>query len=185
MPEEGALTVLFQRLREGDSAAREELVPLVYAELHRLARCHMARQAEGHTLQPTALVHEAYLKLCRADDWHDRKRFLDLASTAMRQLLVDHARRKRTLKRGGAAERVELEAIVQQFEERSQGLVELDEALERLRRSDPQLVRLVELRFFGGSTMEEAAEILGISVRQASRWWAIARAALRRELDAG
>ena len=176
------MSALFERLKGGDESARAELFPLVYAELHRLARVHMAGQRLSHTLQPTALVNEAFLKLGSNEAWSDRSRFLGLASVAMRQILVDHARAKRAAKRGGDALHVELDQIVAEYEHSSHGLLELDDCLEKLKRKDPDLVRLVELRFFAGSTIEEAARELGISVRQASRWWNVARAYLKREL---
>jgi RNA polymerase sigma-70 factor, ECF subfamily len=175
---------LFRRLREGDVAAREELFPLVYEELRRLARGHMAHQRASHTLQATALVNEAYLKLCRGDEdgFVDREHFLRLAATAMRQVLVDHARRRDAEKRRDPGERVELDGLVAEFERRSGGLVELDCALERLTQRDPELVRLIELRFFGGHEMAEVAALLGISERSAARRWKTARLYLLGEL---
>ena len=183
MTDSRSLKSLFERLHSGDESARTELFTSIYAELHRLARAHMAQQRPSHTLQPTALVNEAFMKLCAGETPADRHRFLNLASTAMRQILVDHARRKSTSKRGGNAKQVELDSIVTSFDERSHGLIELDAALERLRLRDPDLVKLVELRFFGGRSHAEAAELLGISPRQATRWWQTARAYLKREID--
>lgn len=178
---------LFGRLKRGDAQAEEELLPLLYGELHELARGHMHHQRPEHTLQPTALVNEAYLRLCRgaARPWADRRHFLRLASRVMRQVLVDHARAKHSDKRRPTGERTELESLVDAYDARSGGLVELEEALTRLEARDPQAVRLIELRFFGGHSMEETAELLGVSERQARRWWAAARLQLQAELEDG
>ncbi len=178
---------LFRRLHCGDARAEAELLPLLYGELRDLARGHMQHQRPEHTLQPTALVHEAYLRLCRGASrpWADRRHFLRLASRVMRQVLVDHARAKAADKRRHGGERTELEALVDAYESRSGGLMELEEALRRLEARDPQAVRLIELRFFGGHSMEETAELLGISERQARRWWAAARLQLQAELENG
>jgi RNA polymerase sigma factor (TIGR02999 family) len=175
---------LFQRLRAGDDAARDELFPIVYEELHRLARVHMARQRPGHTLQPTALVNEAFLKMCRPEEvaWTDRPHFLRVAATAMRQILVDHARKRNADKRRDPGRRVELDGLVGEFERRSGGILALDAALERLQQHDPELVKLVELRFFGGHEVAEAARLLGISERTAYRRWNVARLFLQDEL---
>jgi RNA polymerase sigma factor (TIGR02999 family) len=179
------LEELFRRLREGDPSAREQLFDLVYAELHRQARTLMALQRPGHTLQPTALVNEAYFKLCGHGDrvYTDRQHFLRVAAKAMGQVLIDHARRRAADKRSAPGGRVELEGLVAEFDERSGGLVALGAALERLEQRDPQLVRLVELRFFGGHEVPEAAEILGISERTAARLWKAARLFLRDEMS--
>ncbi len=185
MSGETQIETLFQRLREGDASAREELFPLVYEELRRLARGHMAQQRASHTLQATALVNEAYLKMCRPEGgsaWVDREHFLRLAATAMRQILVDHARKRGADKRREPGERVELEGLVAEFERRSGGLVALDLALERLAARDPELVKLVELRFFGGHEIADAAALLGISERTAARRWKTARLYLAGEL---
>jgi RNA polymerase sigma factor (TIGR02999 family) len=186
MSEDLRIEALFRRLREGDLSARNELFPLVYEELRRLARGHMAHQRQSHTLQPTALANEAYLKLCRPEGagWVDREHFLRLAATAMRQVLVDHARRRGAEKRREPGERVELDGLVAEFERRSGGLVELDAALERLARRNPDLVRVIELRFFGGHDMRDVAGLLGISERTAARRWETARLALLKELNA-
>jgi len=186
MSQDARIEALFRRLSEGDLAAREELFPLVYEELRRLARSHMAHQRLSHTLQPTALANEVYLKLCRPDGagWVDREHFLRLAATAMRQILVDHARRRAAEKRREPGERVELDGLVAEFERRSGGLIELDAALERLAQRAPELVRLIELRFFGGHDMTDVAALLGISERTAARRWNAARLYLIKELDA-
>lgn len=176
---------LMEGLRRGDPAAQAELVEAVHDELRRLARHYMAGQRPTHTLQCTALVNEAWIRLSRQNAWQDRTHFLRVASRAMRQILVDHKRRKQTDKRAAPGERVDLDALVVDLEERGDDLVLLDAALERLAAVDPELERLVELRFFAGSTLEEAALVLGISVRQAGRWWSTARAFLLREVRRG
>ena len=185
MSEEEHLRRLFERLGEGDQAAQDRIFDLIYHELHRLAQKSMASQSPTHTLQPTALVNEAYAKLFNGPTlrWESRASFLKLAAIAMRNILVDHARRKSAQKRSAVGERVELDELVLDFEERSMGLVELDGALDRLKEQDPDLVRLVELRFFGGRSVEESARVLGISLRKAYRWLKTARAWLRRELE--
>lgn len=155
----------------------------LYAELRRLALGHVGK--EPITLQATALVNETYLRLRDKYEWRGRAAFLALASTAMRHIIVEHARRQRAEKRPLASKAVDLDAIVERYEESAHGLVALDAALERLAARDPALVRLVELRFFGGRSMDEVAELLCISPRQAARWWNTARGFLRRELDGG
>lgn len=149
-----------------------------------MARRHLAHQPDGHTLQATALVHEAYLRLCRpgASPYQGRDHFMAVAAVAMRTVVVDHARRKAAGKRSAAGGRVELDALVREYEDRAGDLLELDQALARLAEADPLLAQLVELRFFGGQPMEECARVLGLSERQAYRWWQAARAVLRQEL---
>lgn len=180
--EEHVDTASAQR-RDGDGSG-EESFSLVYEELYRIARSQMAGQKPSHTLQPTALVNEAYLKLCASADRdvRDRAHFLRLASKVMRQILVEHARRKSAFKRDACGERVEFEALADEYERRAGGLVALDAAIERLEERDPELARLVELRFFGGRSTTEIAAILGVSVRQATRLWRAARLFLRREI---
>ena len=178
------VTQILRRLSEGDGSASEELAPLVYAELHSLARRHLGRQASSHTLQPTALVNEAWLKLVgdRHPAWGDRGHFFGVAARAMRQILVDHARRAGARKRGGDYKRVDLDELVESFELAQSGLLDLDEALERLTQVDAELAQLVELRFFAGLSVSETAEALGISLRKAERSWVLARSWLHREL---
>jgi RNA polymerase sigma factor (TIGR02999 family) len=178
---------LLARLRAGETDVEQRLLPLLYDELRAVARAHMAAQRPEHTLQPTALVHEAWLKVARSGErgWADRMHFVRLASAAMRQVLVDHARRRESLKRKPSGERVELEALVHDLESRSGPLLDLEGALERLGRRDPRAVRLVELRFFGGCSLAQAAESLGVSERQATRWWAATRLLLAEELERG
>ena len=179
------VTLLLQRVSVGDAAAVETLLPLVYQELRAIAERYMVREQWAHTLQPTALVHEAYLRLVGADSgaWQGRSHFIGIAARAMRQILVDHARAKRTEKRGGSAHRVDLDAVVDAFEDRSVDLLALHEALLRLAQIDERQSQLVELRFFGGITMAGAAKILGLAERTAEREWRVARAWLRRELS--
>lgn len=168
----------------GDREAMADLLPKVYDELHRLAVAHFRNQPSGHTLQPTALVNEAYLKLAGAPGFKaaDRDHFFVLASRIMRQVLVDHARTKRRAKRGGAWNRVTLEEAIGATGERDVDLLALDDALEKLAAAKPQRARLVELRFFGGLSSEQAGAILGMSRTDAARKWRMARAWLAREL---
>lgn len=175
---------LFARLKGGDASVRDELFECVHSALHRLAGAEMARQRPEHTLQPTALVNEVYLKLGGADSgaWVDRAHFMRLAGKAMRQILVDHARGKAALRRAGPGPRIELEDLAAEYECRSGGLTELEAALSRLQLRDPELVQLIELRFFAGRSMDEIAEVLGISPRSAARRWEVARVFLKSEL---
>lgn len=182
--ESADLEPLFQRIRGGDPQAEEELFLCVHGELRRMAR-GMMRAAPSHTLQPTALVNEVYLRLrAHLAPCRDRKHFLGVAARAMRQILVDHHRRKRASKRAALGDRVDLAELVDAFEVRSIDLLALDQALDRLAEHDPRLAELVHLHFFGGQTMEECAELLGISSRQATRWNTLAKAWLRREMQA-
>lgn len=159
----------------------------IYNGLRRLARAYLSRQNPQHTLQPTALVHEAYLRLLRREDWDGTNvaGFFALAATAMRSVLVDHARRRNSQKRGGNAERLPLDNIVDLYEQRAVNLIELDEALTRLATIDPDQVQVIELRFFGGLSLEETAAMLSTSPRSITRRWNRARAWLRRELTKG
>ena len=181
-------TILLRRLSRGDDGAADELLPLVYGELHALAARFMGERAAGHTLQPTALVNEAWLRMIEpaaGGNFENRAHFLGVAAKAMRSVLVDHARRRGAQKRGGALERVPLEDIAALFEERSSDLLALDEALTRLAAMDAQLGRIVELRFFGGLSVEETARTLGVSEPTIVRGWRVARMWLQRELGLG
>jgi RNA polymerase sigma factor (TIGR02999 family) len=174
--------------RRGDREAFDRLVPLVYDELHRIAASYLARERAGHTLQPTALVNEAYLRLLQADDleFENRSHFLAIAARLMRQILVDHARKHAARKRGGRRERVTLtEGVAVDEGAPDVDLLALDEALGRLAEKDERLARLVELRYFGGLSIEETAEVLGSSPRTVKRDWAVARVWLRRQMVAG
>lgn len=170
--------------REGEREALDRLYPLVYEELRRVARRQLRGERAGHTLSTTALVHETYLRLVdqtRAG-WTDRARFFALAARAMRRILIDHARKHRAAKRGGALRRVPLENADLAIEERAELLVALDDALTRLMVLDERQGRVVECRFFGGMTEEETAEALGIGLRTAKRDWAKARSWLYQEI---
>lgn len=176
--------LLLQRLSDGDEAAGEQLLPLVYDELYALARHFMAREKTHHTLQATALVHEAWIRLANDEtpQWRSREQFIAVAARAMRRVLVDHARRRDARKRSGAAERLPFEALLELYEESGPPMVELDEALGKLGKLDPQLVRIVELRFFFGASNEDIAQALAVSTRTVERGWKTAQAWLRAEL---
>lgn len=173
------VTELLRRWQEGDEAALEELAPVVYGELHRLARARLRRERAGHTLGATALVHEAYLRLAeqRAVSFENRAHFYGVAGRMMRRLLVDHARRRRAQKRAGN--------MGPTPEARDAALVRLDEAVERLATLDARRARIVELRYFAGLTIEETADVLDASAASIKREWALARAFLQRELAGG
>jgi RNA polymerase sigma factor (TIGR02999 family) len=178
------LAALLDRARQGQPAAVEELVPILYTELRRIAARSLRRERPGQTLQPTALVHEAYLRLLKDADlsFQNRAHFLAIAARSMRQILVERARARDAQKRGGHRQRVTLDEGVAVEGPREVELVALDAALERLERVDAAHARIVELRFFGGLTNEEAAEALGVSPATVKRGWAVARAWLYREL---
>ena len=179
----GAATLLLQRMADGDQTAAQDLLALLYAELHGLAERAMAGR-RNETLQPTALVNEACLKLLGsgAQEWASRAHFLGVASKAMRSILVDYARKRGAAKRGGQREQLPVEALLELYERETPDLVELDDALSRLFLQDEQLGRIVELRFFGGLSVEEAARVLGVSVPTIVRGWHVARLWLQREL---
>jgi RNA polymerase sigma factor (TIGR02999 family) len=179
------VTQLLRRWAEGDAGARDELLPLVYDELRAVAARHLARERRAGTLQATALVHEAYLKLVDHErmQWQGRAHFFAVAAQVIRRILVDHARSRSAQKRGGDGVRVELDDDLP-VAERGLDLLRLDDALSRLARLDPTQGRLVELRYFGGLTLEETAEVLGSSPATVKREWSFARAWLRRELAA-
>jgi len=180
------VTRLLDDCRSGDRSAFDKLLPLLYDELRSLAKSQLGRERRDHTLQPTALVHEAFLKLVgeRDRDWKNRTHFFALASQAMRRVLLNHAESRRAMKRGGGdARKVTLFEAASLFEEQAEDLVALDEALTRLAAFDEAKCRLVELRFFGGLTTEETAEVLGVSSRTVERDWRLARAWLRKEVE--
>jgi RNA polymerase sigma factor (TIGR02999 family) len=172
-------------LNELRAPGSETLFPLLYAELRRLARRYLGHERPGHTLQATALVHEVYLRLVPQADatWEDRGKFVGIAATVMRRILVEHARSRRRLKRGGDAERLPLDHDVAAVDADAERWEDLDRALDRLAALDPRQARVVELRYFGGMTVDEAARVLGVSEKTVKRDWSIARAWLRRELD--
>ena len=179
------VTRILNEWSDGDANAPERLMPFVYDELRRRARSYLARERSSHTLQPTALVHEAYLRLVDQTriNWQNRAHFFALAANTMRRVLVDHARAHATGKRGGSAVRLSIEDVQIPLEERAAGLVALDEALEELAKFDERKSKIVEMRFFGGLTDEEIAEVLGISSRTVLRDWQAARLWLYRELN--
>jgi RNA polymerase sigma factor (TIGR02999 family) len=162
-------------------------MPLVYNELRRIARHYLSRERPDHTLQPTALVHEAYLRLADQTDlsWQSRAHFFSIAAAAMRRILVEHSRRRNAVKRGGSVHRITLDDAVDLAGERTLDIVALDAALSALSRIDPQKGRMVELRFFGGLTIDEIAEVLSLSAATVERGWHIARLWLQRELQNG
>jgi RNA polymerase sigma-70 factor (ECF subfamily) len=178
------VSLLLAELSNGNQAAGEKLVPLVYDELKRLARSYMRRERTNHTLQTTALVHEAYLKLVkqRAVNWQGRSHFFGIAAQLMRRILIDHARGHLREKRGGVKEVLPLDEAIVFAPEHSHELVKLDEALERLAKLDGRQSRIVELRFFGGLSVEETAEFLEISPKTVKRDWSVAKAWLHGEL---
>jgi RNA polymerase sigma factor (TIGR02999 family) len=178
------VTMLLKELSSGNQDVLAELIPLVYDELRRLAAYHLRRERSNHTLQATALVHEAYLRLVdqRHVDWKNRSHFFGVAAHLMRRILLMHARRVHAAKRGGSAQRISLDEGVVFTREHSPELVVLDELLTRLAALDPQQARIVELRFFGGLSVEETADLLGISSATVKRDWAMAKAWLAREM---
>ena len=169
---------------QGDEAALERLVPLVHRELHRIARRCMAGERAGHSLQATALVNEAYVRLVDARDipWHDRSHFLAVAARVMRRILVDHARGRHAHKRGGLAGRVTFDEGLAVSNEPTQDFIALDDALQALARFDERKARVIELRFFGGLSVEETAAFLAVSPDTVLRDWTLAKAWLRREM---
>ena len=180
------VTALLGELSKGKPEAADRLIPVVYNELRRLADSYMRREREGHTLQATALVHEAYMKLVeqRSVNWQSRAHFFGIAAQIMRRLLVDHARGRLRDKRGGGQFLVPLDDALVFSPEQSSAMVELDGALDRLAAMDPRQARIVELRFFAGLTVEEAAEVMGISPKTVKRDWSVAKAWLHGELKA-
>jgi RNA polymerase sigma-70 factor, ECF subfamily len=179
------VTQLLYEWGNGNQAALEQLMPLVYAELHKMARRHMQQQNPGHTLQTTALIHEAYLRLAGDSAKHlkNRAHFFGVAAKAMRHVLVDHARAKHAGKRGGAMRVVPLDERVGTSGERMAGLIALDEALTDLAKLHPRQSEVIELRFFGGLSVDETAEILRVSPETVMLDWRAAKAWLHRELD--
>jgi RNA polymerase sigma factor (TIGR02999 family) len=179
------VTELLGRWRSGDGEALHGLMPLVYDELRRLAHSYLRRERPDHTLQSTALVHEAYVRLTgnAPPQWQDRTHFFGIAANLMRQILVEHARSRNRSKRGGGALKLAIESVNEPSNELDLDVVALDDALKDLARFDPQQCRVVELRFFAGLSIEETAEVLGISDSTVKRDWNTARFWLFRELD--
>ena len=176
---------LLQRWSDGDSEALDQLMPLVYDELRRMAQRYMGQQPTGHTLQTTALIHEAYMRLVGGEEkrWENRAHFFGVAAQAMRHILMDYARTQNRAKRGGGARAVSLDEALTFCAERSAELVVLDDALTELAKLDERQSKVVELRFFGGLTEEEVAEVLKVSPRTVSGDWSLARSWLLRELS--
>ena len=180
------VTRILSQIEEGDGGAAEQLLPLIYEELRKLAAGKMAQEAPGQTLQATALVHEAYIRLVdveKAQHWDSRGHFFAAAAEAMRRILVENARRKRGPKHGGGYVRQELVDVDIAAPEESERLLALDEALTKLAGQEPKVAELVKLRYFAGLTIKRAAEILGISPRTADHYWAYAKAWLREEIE--
>lgn len=183
------ITALLKAWGQGDRAALDELTPLVYGQLRKLAAQYLRKERQGHSLQTTALVHEAYLRLVRSDDagWNDRVHFFAVCANVMRRILVDHARKRASVKRGGPAVAfggadVDLDQLPAHESERAIELMALDEALTALGALDPRRARVIELRFFGGLSVEETATVLHVSPQTVMRDWKLARAWLTREL---
>jgi RNA polymerase sigma factor (TIGR02999 family) len=182
------VTRILTAIEEGESNAAEQLLPLVYKALRRLAAQKLAQEKPGQTLQATALVHEAYLRLVdveNAQHWESRGHFFVAAAEAMRRILIDNARRRRSRRRGGEAKRLPLENLEAAVPASDDQLLAINEALQRLQSFDPPKAEMVKLRYFGGLTIPEAAQALGIAVSTANRYWAYARAWLHEDLAAG
>lgn len=179
------ITQLLHEWSNGDELALEKLMPLVYQELRQMARQYMRSQHVGHTLQPTALIHEAYLKLAKQEEqnWQNRAHFFGVAAQAMRHILIDYVRNRNYQKRGGKEQRVEFDEKMIVSNERAVGLIELDEALKRLAELDERKSRVVELKYFGGLSNEEMAEVLNVSTKTIARDWHFSRSWLLRELS--
>ena len=179
------LTQILQAVEKGEETSSERLLPLVYDELRRLAAVKMASERGNQTLQPTALVHEAWLRLTTPGEvrWENRGHFFSAAAEAMRRILIENARRKQAVKRGGGWERLDLDHVEIATQTTDEAVLAIDEALEKLAYEDAKAAELVKLRFFGGLTLEEAGQALGLSERTARRYWAFARAWLYDEIQ--
>jgi RNA polymerase sigma factor (TIGR02999 family) len=184
MPQPEEVTILLKAMTSGDENAPEKLLPIIYNDLRRLAGAYLSNERKDHTLQPTALVHEAYIRLVDWENvsWQNRAHFFAVAAQVMRRILVDHARGKKAEKRGGFGQLLSLDEAVSFAEKKDVDLVALDDALHELEKSDPRQAKIVELRFFGGLTIEETAEALRISPATVKNEWAFAKAWLRVEL---
>ena len=185
-PEKGDVTQLLNEMAKGDSGAAEKLLPLVYSELHRLAAAYMRRERPDHTLQATALINEAYLRLSKDNgEWNSREHFIGMAANVMRHVLVDYARAHKAQQRDGGLKRVEMQEDFAISTDKLEELVSLDEALRCLESQHPRQAKVVELRYFGGLSMEQIASLLGVSERSVKRDWSLARIWLFRELQQG
>ncbi len=187
IPSESPITIVLRAVEAGDPSAAAELLPLVYDELRRLARAKMAAESPGQTLQPTALVHEAYMRVVGEGEegWGGRSHFFAVAALAMRRILVDQARKKSSLKRGGANVRVDLEDVDLAFESPPGDVLGIDAALQKLEASDPRKGQIVNMRYFLGMTVQETAAALGVSVSTIEQEWRYIRAWLQREVVGG
>lgn len=181
------VTGLLVRWSNGDRGALEELTPLVYDELRRLARAYLRHERQGHTLEGTALVHEAYMRLVDQRDvqWRSRNQFFAIAASLIRRILVDHARARLAAKRGGSSVKLSLDEAIAAAEKKDLDLIALNDALKALSETDEQQARIVELRYFAGLTIEETAEVIGVSPATVKRDWLIAKAFLKREMLRG
>ena len=184
MDQSHEVTQLLMAVTHGDEGAASKLIPVVYDELRKLAGSYMRRERTDHTLQATALVHEAYLKLVeqRSVNWQSRSHFFGVAAQLMRRILIDHARGHLAQKRGGEHRKVSLDDAVLFYEQRADELLAVDDCLNRLEKIDPRQARVVELRFFGGLSVEEAAEVLAVSPKTVKRDWSVAKAWLAADL---
>jgi RNA polymerase sigma-70 factor, ECF subfamily len=184
-PSSAEVTQLLIAWRNGSEDALAQLMPLVYKELHRLAHRHLGRERDGHTLQTTALVHEAYVRLIDQKEvqWQNRAHFFAIAARTMRRILVEYARSRHYAKRGGGAQQVSLNEAMVVSQERVAEVIALDEALESLARFDQRKSQMVELRFFGGLSIEETADVLGVSPGTVMRDWTLAKTWLQREIS--
>jgi len=182
------IALLLDRWEQGERAALDEMLPSIYSELKELARIYLSRERPDHTLQPTALVHEAYMKLIqqRQVDWRNRAHFLGVAASVMRRVLLHHARDRKAQKRHGALERVDLDDALEAFEhDTTVDMMDLNAALEELAALEPRHEQVVELRIFGGLSVEESAEVMGVSSATVRRDWSVARLFLQRRLNGG
>ena len=182
----GQVTQLLKAMRDGDPQAAEDLLPLVYAELHRLAKSYMRRERPDHTLQATALINEAYLRLVGEEiDWKNRAHFIGLSAKVMRRVLVDYARAHKAEQRGGGLQRVEMQEELAVAPEKLEEVQQIDELLEKLEKENPRQARVVELRYFGGLSFEEIGTLLQLTSRTAKSDWALARIWLMDQLQPG
>jgi RNA polymerase sigma factor (TIGR02999 family) len=187
MVEARTITLLLRDVADGDKSALDRLMPLVYGELRRVADGQLRHERPGHTLQPTALVHEAYVRLMRGEqpDYNNRTHFLAIASQVMRKILIDYARTRNASKRGGGRPGLSLDEARDACVERPEIMIALDDALNALERMDPRKARLIEMRYFGGLTAEESAQALALEVAEVRRELRVAQAWLQRELERG
>jgi RNA polymerase sigma factor (TIGR02999 family) len=187
MPETQPITLMLRRFSDGDKEALDRLMPLVYTELRRLAGSFLSRESIGHTLQPTALVHEAYARMVgrQQPEFKSRAHFLSIAAKVMRQILIDYARRRKASKRGSGSPKMSLEEACGAAVDQPQAMIALADALEQLEKKDPRKAQLIEMRFFGGLTLEESAEVAGITMESVRYELRLAQAWLHRELNLG